>query len=278
MIRLFRGLPVAVLSVGLALAAAPGVTPSAAALSAQELEGIDRRINDGRTAEARQMLLAWWDGSWSEASRSEREQGLWLRGRLTLDPGEASTSFRRMVTEYPVGRWTDQALYRLGTLASVSGDTLSASRWFTILERDFRRTTAASRARDWLAGAGEAVQRARAMPRPPPQPAPAAEQRSAADSQRSGDTRPSADSRSQGDWTIQLGAFAARGRASTFADDIRDAGFPPRVVQVEGSDLWRVRVGRFPDDADARALYDRIRDAGFDAAIVPGADQELSGG
>jgi cell division septation protein DedD len=82
---------------------------------------------------------------------------------------------------------------------------------------------------------------------------------------------------SRGDWTVQLGAFAARGRADGFADRLRDAGFEVRVVQVEGSDLWRVRSGRFPDDGDARDLYDRVRAAGFDAAIVPGASTERGG-
>lgn len=233
---------------------------SVVSLSGQTLEDIDRRIVDGRTAEARELLLDWWDAGWDDAPRADRERALWLRGRLTLDPGEAASSFRRMVTEFPVGRWTDGALYRLGSLSAASGDTVSATRWFAILQRDFPRTTPAASAAAWLAGERASFDRVRPAPSSPtPSPPPAT-------------------SAATGDWTIQLGAFAARGRAIGFAEDVRAAGFSSRVVQLEDSALWRVRVGRFADDDDARALYDRIRDAGFDAAIVPGARQERSGG
>jgi len=235
-----------------------GLLPSPTA--GQELDAVDRSILDGRTAEARDLLLEWWDGGWEEADRPERERALWLRGRLTLDPREAASSYRRMVTEYPVGRWTGEALRRLGSLALAAGDTASAARWFTILERDFRGTDSARGTADWLAAEAASIERARNAP-PPPSAARTPPARA-----------------DLGDWTIQLGAFAARGRATSFAEDVRGAGFSPRVVQVEGSDLWRVRIGRFLDDSDARALYDRVRGAGFDAAIVPGADNERAGG
>lgn len=233
---------------------------AAVSLSGQTLEDVDRRIVDGRTAEARELLLDWWDAGWDDAPRADRERALWIRGRLTLDPGEAASSFRRMVTEFPVGRWTDGALYRLGSLSAASGDTVSATRWFTILQRDFPGTNPAESAAAWVAGERTSFDRVR--------PASGSPTSSSA----------STVSAATGDWTIQLGAFAARGRALGFAEDIQAAGFSSRVVRLEDSDLWRVRVGRFADDDDARALYDRIRDAGFDAAIVPGANQERSGG
>jgi len=239
-----------------AVAAAPSV--------AQDLDGVERRIVDGRTAEAREVLLAWWDREWDAAGRDARERALWLRGRLTLDPAEAAASYRRMVTEYPVGRFTERALHRLGSLAATVGDTLATGRWFAVLERDFPGSEGAREAAAWLAAHPGAVDRAGERPRP-------------ATASR-GDASTASASGARGDWTIQLGAFAARSRAEGFAEDIREAGFTARVVRAAGNELWRVRVGRFADDEDARALYDRIRGAGFEAAIVPGADTERSGG
>lgn len=248
--RLSRGRSMAVCL--LAVLAWPGVLPSRVAAQSA-LDRIDRLVEDGRVSEARGRLLDWWEGEWDDASRRDREQALWIRGRLTLEPVEASAIYRRMVVEHPVGAFTDRVLARLGTLAAIEGDTLAAHRWYQILQRDFPTSPPAARAERWLDGNDEAVDRARDRGAPPARPVVSA---------------------ARGDWTVQFGAFAGRERAEGFADDLRDAGFEIRVVQVEGSDLWRVRSGRFPDDGDARDLYDRVRAAGFDAAIVPGAGTE----
>ena len=43
----------------------------------------------GRTEEARAALVEWWDGDREDAPRRDLQRGLWLRGRLTVDPVQA---------------------------------------------------------------------------------------------------------------------------------------------------------------------------------------------
>ncbi|HKK93028.1 MAG TPA: hypothetical protein VJ925_06315, partial [Longimicrobiales bacterium] len=125
---------------GALLAALVGVGASVDMAAAQDLDRVAQLGSDGRTADARDSLLAWWDATWDDASRSERERALWLRGVLTLDPVAASATYRRLVVEYPAGAYSEPALSRLGQLSAAVGDTLGASRWFTVLERDYPRS------------------------------------------------------------------------------------------------------------------------------------------
>lgn len=248
-------------------------------LAGQDLARIEVLGMDGRAADARDSLLAWWDAEWDDASRSEREHALWLRGLLTLDPTEASATYRRMVTEYPVGARTGQALYRLGSLAAAVGDSVAAARWFGILERDFPGSgrgegpgvlRGAARPSDGMrpeAGVGAGAVAAR--------PTPA---RAGAGADTGGAPAPDDPPPAVGDWTVQLGAFASESTAREIAQQARGAGFEIRVVLVEGSDLWRVRSGRFTEADGARPLLDRMLAAGLEAAIVPGADRERAGG
>ncbi|MDT8368242.1 MAG: SPOR domain-containing protein [Longimicrobiales bacterium] len=243
------------------------VAASAISLSAQELDEVERLVDDGRVTDAREELLAWWEASWSDARRAEREHALWLRGRLTLDPAQASADFRRLIAEHPIGRFTDAALGRLGSLSAVAGDTLAAIRWYDLLDRDFPGSEAAERSRRWRSLNAEAITRARTR---------RAEDPGSGRSSKAEDASPTPEP--VGEWTVQLGAFGERRRAENFAEQLRGDGYDVRVVRVEGSDLWRVRSGRFLDDEAARPLYDRMREAGYEGAIVKDADSERSGG
>jgi cell division septation protein DedD len=260
-------------------------------VASQDLGRIEALGADGRTSAARDSLLAWWDVEWSSASRGDRERALWLRGLLTLDPVEASASYRRMVIEYPGGAFTGRALHRLGNLAAAVGDTVAAGQWFGMLARDFSGSSLGGEAEAWLAGDRSAV--VGAVPSAPaaPEVAAAPTMPTAPDPDSVPDTRsrqlPEDDpptvemppeSPPETPWTVQLGAFQSEATAREIAGEAGAAGFEVRVVLVEDSDLWRVRSGRFTDADGARPLLERMRAAGLVAAIVPGADQEVSGG
>ncbi len=221
----------------------------------QDLSRVERLATEGRTADARDSLLTWWETEWENASRSEREHGLWLRGVLTLDPAAASAMYRRIVVEYPAGAHARGALARLGQLSAAMGDTLAAARWFSVLERDYP-------------GSDEAVTTGTWLPDEPPEqddaPPPVSPE--------------AAEVPATGNWTVQLGAFSSEVSARQIADEVRAAGFDVRVVLVEGSDLWRIRSGRFVEDDEARPLAARMVEAGFQAAVIPGANDEIGGG
>jgi hypothetical protein len=261
-----------------------------AAVDAQDLGRIEVLAAEGRMSAARDSLLAWWDVEWSEASRDEQERALWLRGLFTLDPVDASSSFRRMVVEYPGGAFTDWALHRLGSLAAAVGDTVAAGQWFGMLARDFAGSPLGDAAEAWLEGdrAG-IVGAARPVPTEavgPTVPAEPAGPDSAVDlasgappeDDEPPEHTPPDPPPPETPWTVQLGAFQSEATAREIAGEARAAGFDVRVVLVEDSELWRVRSGRFVDADGARPLLERMRSAGLVAAIVPGADREISGG
>lgn len=228
-----------------------------ATVRAQSLEHVETLVAQGRVQNARAELLSWWDGESADASRDQLQRGIWLRGVLTLDPGQAALDYTRLVVEFPGGPFTDRALQRLAMAADLSGDSVRAARHYRVLERDYPGSPLRAEAQRWL----EAHPAAAAAPprtsarEPEPEDAPA-----------------------RGDYTVQLGAFSQQTRARTLAEQARAAGFEPRLAEVPGSGLIRVRLGRFPDAAAAKELYDRVRAAGLDAAIVPGAERESSVG
>lgn len=240
---------------------AVGLLPADAA--GQELTRVEQLAAEGRTADARDSLLAWWETEWEDASRSEREHGLWLRGVLTLDPAAASGMYRRIVVEYPAGAHARGALARLGQLSAAMGDTLAAARWLSVLERDYPGSAEGVTTATWLSGElPEQDDDAPSPVSPAPSPVP-----------------PESDEvRATGNWTVQLGAFSSEASARQVADEVRAAGFDVRVVLVEGSDLWRIRSGRFVEDDEARPLAARMVEAGFQAAVIPGANDEIGGG
>ncbi len=99
------------------------------------------------------------DQASSGPSREDLEHGLWLRGRLAIDPVRAELDFQRLVILYPNGPYTPQVIHRLAQLAFERGDGDSALRHVQALARDYPTSPSRREAEDWLATAG---------PPPPP--------------------------------------------------------------------------------------------------------------
>jgi tetratricopeptide (TPR) repeat protein len=70
---------------------------------------------------------------------------------------------------------------------------------------------------------------------------------------------------------VQTGAFSAKSSAAAQAQQVRQAGFTPRLAQVtsSGRRLTAVQVGRERTYSDAATLAQRLRRAGFNTLIVP---------
>jgi hypothetical protein len=105
----------------LALMAYVGPGP-ALAQGAGSLDQVESLMSEGRIIQAREVLMAWLDSRLSSASREDRQRGIWLRGRLTVDPSMAEVDFRRLVLEYPGGPYSAAALLRLGLHAELRGE------------------------------------------------------------------------------------------------------------------------------------------------------------
>lgn len=246
---------------GWALAALLAVPVVPAGVRGQTLDRVEGLIQEGRMEDARDALVAW-EGANRRPGREDRQRGLWYKGLLTLDPIQAEIIYRQLILEYPGGSYTDQALLRVGTAAALRGDLLEAEVNFRHLERDYPGSPARLEAVDWLRRNQEALAAAREGPAAEPAP---------------GAARPgavAAEAGGSGDFTAQLGALSTLEAARALAARVREAGFTPRIAQVEGSDLFRVRVGRFETMDQARELVRRLRDAGLEAAVGTGALRE----
>lgn len=223
--------------------------PGAGEVVAQSsLDRVEELARAGRADEARALLTDWWEHDRDGAPGDDLQEAIWLRGLLTVDPGQASVEFWRLAVEYPGGPYTVRALARIAGGAMASGDTARARRAWEILAREHRRTPEGERASEWL--------------RAPEEPTVA------------GSTGETA-----GGFTVQLGAFGTLGRARELMERARSAGFEPRLVRVPGSGLARVRVGRFATRAGAEELRRRLADLGFEALVsVDAAREEPVGG
>jgi len=222
-----------------------------AAVAAQQqpltLDNVEELARMGRTESAREALRRWWDRSSSEASRRDAQRALWLRGRLTMDPGEAAIDFRRLVVEYPGGPYSDVALLRLAQAAFAQGDSAQAARDVGRLAQEYPSSAVRREAEAWLASAGS----------PPPPPA----------------------RTNRASFSVQLGAFADRGRAEALRRRAAEAGLDVRLATLPGSELVRVRVGRFDSSEEAHAILERVQGLGFTTTVVRDANrEERSGG
>ena len=108
----------------------------------------------GRAQEARVELMEWWDGARDDSSQGDLQLGLWLRGRLTVDPDQAELDFQRLVVLYPSSPYTPQALLRLAQLSHAQGDAEAARRHVATLVRDYPSSESREEAEAWLQGAG----------------------------------------------------------------------------------------------------------------------------
>lgn len=264
----------ALTSVGLLVlvAAAP---PAAAQPTLQRVEGL---ISDGRLSEARTLLEGWWSDGRTGADPRERQHGLWLRGRLSLEGDEAELDFRRLAVEYPGGPYSDDALLRLAQGAHAEGRLREAERQFRALLRDYPESPLRSEARSWLERFGAPMARAGEEPDEDEPPAEGARSKAnppdTAGAGRGPET-PGTPGASL-PYAVQLGAFSSERRARRLWERARSAGLDARLARIPGSGLIRVRVGRFPDSPPTEDLLHRVRALGFEATIVTDALKEES--
>ncbi len=142
-------------SVGRALRGAPAslfLALCVSTLSAQQptLTRAERLVEEGRTAEARELVATWWDAYEETAGPSELQLALWLRGRLTLDPDLAAADYQRLATEFRGGPYSDDALLRLALAAEAGGDLDLAVDRFRTLAMDYPTRATGREAAAWL--------------------------------------------------------------------------------------------------------------------------------
>lgn len=250
-------------ALSVALAATLAATIATPVLGQSSLERVEQLTRLGRAEEARVELMEWWNGDRADASRRELQRGLWLRGRLTVDPVQAELDFQRLTVLYPSGQFTADAILRLAQSAFATGHEAAARAYVATLARDYPRTDAREAADAWLASAG---------PVPPAGDTPTRviEDAPRVDEERveAAEDVPEADAEPVMNYYVQLGAFADEERAFALFEEVQEAGVEVRVVRVEGSLFTHVRVGRFVEREDAVDKLDELTAAGIGAALV----------
>jgi hypothetical protein len=229
----------------------------ASSQSRASLGEVESLMAQGRILEAREVLETWWDEQGPNVGRMDRQHSLWLRARLTVDPSMAELDLRRLVLEFPGGPYSDDALLRLAQSADLKGDLRQAHAHYTALLRGYPSSPLRRAAEAWLRERGPEVEALG------PEPAPGHD-----------DPGALATAGEEGPISVQLGAFRSLDSALSLADQVRGAGFEPRVVRVPGDSLIRVRIGRFRAREDGDALRRELESAGFEATIVLDAGSE----
>jgi cell division septation protein DedD len=233
---------------------------------------VDRLIAEGQFSDGRTVLEGWLGRGWDGASRAEREHGLWLRALLTIDPAIAELDYRRLVVEYPGGRFSDQALLRLAQGARALGDREAALRYLEILIRDYPESPYRVEARTLMASVAQDPLLARTVPPPtvsaPTTAVPTAAVPTAPPSSTPATSTPSLPT------TVQLGAFSSEAAARALLSDPRLEGFGVRLVRVPGSALFRVRIGAFATPEEATGLLQAIQGRGIPAILSSDRDLE----
>ncbi|MGM0668431.1 MAG: SPOR domain-containing protein [Gemmatimonadota bacterium] len=208
---------------------------------------------------ARERLEEWWENQRPQAGRTELQRGIWLRGKLTVDPSLAALDFQRLVLEFPGGPYSDDALLRLAREADFRGDLHRAFTHFQRLARDYPSSPLKGEALAWLRlneGAVAALQTgapsgSQGLPDSIPPPGP-----------------PEPDAADRGPISLQLGAFRNPAGARRLLEDLRHSGHLARLVRLPGSPLIRVRLGYFQDRQEARDLQQELDREGWDSTIV----------
>ncbi|MAM02383.1 MAG: hypothetical protein CMH51_02350 [Myxococcales bacterium] len=259
-------------------------------VSAQSsLEQVERLTRLGRTEEARAALLEWWENDRIEASRRERQRGLWLRGRLTVDPRQAELDFQRLALLYPSGQFTPDAVLRLAQASWAMGDEDAAREHLATLERDYPRSEAFEQAREWIEDAGPLPPRGD-TPTTSDGGAQAPEELGLSAVQESTVVDSEVDESNAVDgvsgsvdavamnYKVQLGAFAHHDRAVALYEEVSARGVDVRIVTVDGSQFTHVRAGRFSVRSEAVELLEALAEQGIRAALIRDAREERPAG
>ncbi len=266
---------------------------SAGAQTPPSLDRVEDLARAGRAEEARAMLMRWWESAQPTASRRDLQRGLWLRGRLTVDPVQAELDYRRLAIEYPGDRYSDEALLRLAQSAHARGALSAAALALRRLRAEnpsgsVRRATEA-----WLARVGplpEAVlatdevetslEPAETRPQPtavetrPPPPVRPIADTLAVTAPRSVPTATTPAPSAPATFAVQLGAFSDPAGARRVLAGLVSSGVEGRLVRLDGSPLMRVRTGRFRTREAAAAEARRLSGRGFAVMVVSDVDKE----
>lgn len=235
----------------------------------------------GRAEEARVELMDWWDRARDDSSSRDLQLGLWLRGRLTVDPAQAALDFQRLVVLYPSSPYAPQAVFRLAQASYAQGDTEAARRHVATLVRDYPSSETRRQAEAWLANPGAPPSTTASAPAPDRPAARPAGQATPPGAGANGAAGPAADDDQPTTpfrtarppaapeiWFVQFGAFADEGRAFALFQELVDAGLAARLVSVEGSAFLHVRIGRFSTREDANRQLEQVQARGYSASIV----------
>jgi len=245
--------------------ASAGLPSGLCAQEGASLNEVETFMAVGRITEARETLENWWNTRFPVASRVDRQRGIWLRGKLTVDPAIAELDFRRLVLEYPGGPFSDDALFRLGLSAELRGDLRAAQASFESLIRDYPSSPRISEARLWVR------EHAREIEALPEAPVPEATEEIVVPAPSDLSPAPAGE---QGDFAIQVGAFRSLDRALLLAEQLREAGHPARVVRTPGPDLARVRIGRFSGREGANHMAQALTQEGWEVTLATDAGKE----
>jgi cell division septation protein DedD len=131
------------------------VTGSASAQSDARVLAAVRLAQDGRVDSARSALAAL-EKSVGPAD-STFAQVLYAQGLVAPSVDEARQRLQRVVTEYPLSSWADDAVVRLGQLEYANGDPAAAARQLEKFHGDFAASPLFPVAAIW---AGRALMRA----------------------------------------------------------------------------------------------------------------------
>jgi len=231
----------------------------------QALDEVESLLAGGMIFQARDRLAAWWDQERDQARRMEIQRGIWLRGKLTVDPSLAVLDYRRLTLEYPGGPFTDDAVFRLAQLAEMNGDLSEALASYGALERDYPESPFRELAREWIQEHGEEAELWEATGDPEVEPV---------SDPITGVGETPTQSGEEGSISVQLGAFRNLAGARQLRDDLVEAGFEARLVQLPGSALIRVRVGYLQTRARALELQDELARRGWNSTLVSDVQQE----
>ncbi len=231
----------------------------------EALDEVESLMARGMIFQARDRLADWWDRDRSRAGRPALQRGIWLRGKLTVDPSLAALDYRRLTLEFPGGPFSDDAHLRLAQEAQLVGDLPEALNHFRALQRDYPGSPLRSLADAWLRENQQTAEEAqareahetRADPAPPREPG-----------------RNAQETAQRGSISLQLGAFRNLDGARSLVADLATAGYEARLARVPGSDLIRVRVGFFRTREEARDLRQELQGRGWDSTVVTNAHEE----
>ncbi len=228
----------------------------------ETLHLVDSLSSRGEVERARSILEEWWKTDLPDANRNDRQQALWLRGVLTVDPELASLDFRRLALSYPGGLYSDDALSRLGLLSVAKGDLSRASEYYGAILLDYPTSPKRRVAEEWLTDNSDSLQRLESNSRA------TKKEEQITTIQKDMESIEQKSNASLGRYAIQVGAFANNQRARDLAKKLSNMGFEVRIVGINGTTLSRVRIGRFQEREGASRVLENLRKIGQTATLV----------